>query len=145
MQPAEAVCPHDPDEAGAVEQRPEAEQSCRREAGTEPLLEVGDKHARMAGNDARQRQPLGEVFGLVRVLQGVLGRDNPPDAVEICGTNGLQAGGAMAFVGRIEGAAEQADAMTCRKRGERARTEMKEASGTHSFAVMAGLDPAILF
>ena len=53
-----------------------------------------------------------------RVLQRIAGRHQPPDAVELEPLQRQQAGAEVRFVGRIERAAEQADAHPRRMRGQ---------------------------
>ena len=85
---------------------------CGRGAGAETALEIGDDEARMMRRCvARCGEALFIVAIIVGVLQGVLRRDEPPDPVEIEALQRIERHGAVAAMGRIERAAEQADAL----------------------------------
>ena len=104
------VGPHDPDESDAGKARRQRPDGVGRGLGAQGVLDGGDDEAWVA------RLPLGarhaglERRHAVAALQGVLGADHPPDLVERQSLVGEQRNIAVAGVGRVERAAEQADA-----------------------------------
>src|SRR5579871_3773173 len=79
-------------------------------AGAEPRFEVEDPDPWMAGQTDRLGAALLEVGHAALRLQRVLRRDQPPDLVEIEALQRFETDVAMTGMGRIEGAAEEADA-----------------------------------
>src|SRR5579872_2167946 len=114
---------HQPDESGARKARLQGPQRVTREGRTEPAFDVQDTDARVADRGACVGQPprrRRHVFGR---LERILRRHQPPHLVEPEPPQRLKAQLYVAAMGRIERAAEQADAarrrMADAERGER--------------------------
>src|SRR5918999_4080783 len=77
--------------------------------GAEPLLDVRDDDLRVAGHRLRRGEAVREARHATGSLERILGRDQPPHAVEPQAPEGLDADRAVPRVRRVEGAAEQPD------------------------------------
>ena len=77
------------------------------------FFKIGDEKTRMLRALFGSREALREIVGLARVFQRILRRDEPPDGIELERFQGCEGNRQMTGMGRIERAAEQADAATC--------------------------------
>ena len=109
---------HDPDEPHPGAAAHQKFQGVVGVAGVDDRFETGHVDAGMAGELSRLRHALLQWPQPAGVLQRVPGRHQPPHPVELKPLHGEQARGEMRGVGRIEGAAEQADAHSRRMRGK---------------------------
>lgn len=81
------------------------------EARSFPPLEVADADRRAHRQPSRRRSAGGERrHVLCPLLERVTGGNQPPDLVQAEGLDGVKADAPMPGVGRVEGAAEEADA-----------------------------------
>jgi hypothetical protein len=87
-------------------------------AGAEPRFEVEDPDPRVAGQAGCLGAALLEAGHAALRLQRVLRRDQPPDLVEIEALQRFETDVAVTGMGRVEGAAEEADA-SGRQRAEK--------------------------
>src|SRR5216684_1278595 len=128
----EIVSAHQPDETGASEAALEDAQRVGGIARTQPRLDIGDLDARIVDDGCGGSDALDQRGHAAHRLQRVLRRDEPPDLVEAEAAQRLAADMQMAAVGRVERAAEQADAPSspiAKRRGEREAGSSRRRSG----------------
>ena len=101
---------HQPDELGTRVEPAQRPHGVERVARAEQQFGRIDPDAGMTGELARARHAGRQRLHAVVALQRVLRRDQPPDLVEAEPPQRLEADVAMAFMGRIERAAQEADA-----------------------------------
>ena len=103
------VRPHEPDEIDARKTELQHLQRIYRVEGAGSRLDIEDPDVRMAGDRPRRLEPIGVRCHSLLRLQRILQRDQPPHLVELQETQRQKADVAMAFVCRVERAAEQPD------------------------------------
>lgn len=110
MELQEIIRPHDPDELHARAAPVQEAQRIGGVARANLRLEPHDDDARIARDLARRRNARGERGQSVRIFQRIAGRDEPPQPIEPQPRERNAGNKRVAFVRRIERAAEEADA-----------------------------------
>ena len=105
----EDVCSHQPDEMRTWKAPPQLAQCIDREARAKRCLDAGGDYVPAIRDPAGRGKPLGEAAHSTGGLQRISGRDHQPHLIETQTPAGEFRNMAMACMGRIEGAAEQAD------------------------------------
>src|SRR6185312_8977320 len=104
--------------------------SVDRIARAEPRLDVEHADAAIAGKLARRGETLGQGCHAAHRLQRVLRRHQPPDLVEVEALQRLAADMEMAFMRRVEGPAEKADAARRQPTDAQAMRRQRRTCGT---------------
>jgi len=118
---------HQPDEAKLRKPLLQLSQRIGGKARCKPRFEIGRLDPRMVrGQGSGRGETVGQGGHALYRLQRVLGRDEPPDLVEIEGAQRLETDMEVAAMRRVEGAADKADAPP-RPPGE-AGGQMKKAA-----------------
>lgn len=106
---SEVVGAHQPDETIGAKLVLETLQRVGGIASAKTHLEIADTNARMRRNPFGLAQARGEGRHVATALQGILRGHQPPHLVEAEIGEGCETDVAMAFMGGVEGTAEQAD------------------------------------
>ena len=106
----EVVGTHDPDKAVARVAAAQLADGVGAVLAVKAPFEITHPDQRVAREAARRRQTLFERRHAARGLQRILRRHQPPNFIQAEAFEGLEADMEMAFMGRIERAAEKTDA-----------------------------------
>jgi len=106
----EIVSAHDPDEAQAGTAAAQIADGVRSVARSDDGFETADIDPRIVGHFARGLSAFLQLVQAAIILKRIARRHQPPDAVEFQPLDRELADGAMRGMGRVERAAEQADA-----------------------------------
>ena len=108
---------HEPDEADAGKVPDQGLEGLHGVDGPERGLDGSRQDSGVPGAGPGVGQALGQGRGAPARLQGVLGRDQPPDPVQPEPPQGLARDFQVPLVGRVEGAAEEPDALPPPRQG----------------------------
>jgi len=105
------ISPHEPYQAGAGQAPAQPGQRGVGADGTYPVFEIADENPWMVGDFLGGLHAFGEGPHAFRALVRILRGNQPPHLVERQSRKGLRADPAMAGVRRVEGTAEEPNAL----------------------------------
>lgn len=105
------ISPHEPYQAGAGKAPAQLGQRGVGADGTQSVFEIADENPWMVGDFLGGLHAFGEWPHALRALERVLRGNQPPHLVERQSRKGLRADPAMAGVRRVEGTAEEPNAL----------------------------------